>query len=127
MRMQYTKKQISEAIKYWQNVLKRINESKSRLLDAFSNEFGEDVVFGNTGHERISASLDMIKRIYHISNDVIFNSLMKLRDIKLVHDDCQSFASYVYAKTKQHGKLVYVNQEYIAKDGKTYYPPCIEI
>lgn len=127
MRTRHTRQQIIEAIKYWQNVLKRMNESKSLLLNAFSNEFGEDVVFGNAGYERINASLDMIKRIYSISNDVIFNSALKLRDIKLVNDNCQSFASYVYAKVRQHGKLVYVNQIYVAQDGKTYYPPYISI
>ena len=127
MKTQYTKKQIVESIKYWKNVLKTLHESKSALLDAFAEKFGEDIVFGNNGHERINASLDMIKSIYSISNDIVFDSTLILRDIRLVHDNCQSFASYVYAKVKQHGKLVYVNQEYIAKDGKTYYPPYIEI
>lgn len=124
MRTYHTRKQIIEAIKYWQ---KRLDESKSSLLDAFSKEFGEDVVFGNAGYERINASLDMIKRIYRISNDIIFNSALTLRDIKLMHGNCQSFASYVYAKARSHGKLVYVNQMYVAKDGNTYYPPYIEI
>ena len=127
MKTQYTKRQIVESIKYWENVLKTLNESKSVLLDAFAKKFGEDIVFGHNGHERINASLEMIKSIYSISNDIVFNSTLTLRDIRLVHDNCQSFASYVYAKAKQHGKLVYVNQEYTAKNEKTYHPPCIEI
>ena len=45
MKKSYTKQQIVEVIKYWQNVLKRMDESKSPLLDSCSKEFGEDVVF----------------------------------------------------------------------------------
>ena len=44
MKYHYTKQQIVEAIKYWESVLKRIDESKSPLLDAFIEKFGEDTV-----------------------------------------------------------------------------------
>ena len=46
MKKFYTKRQITESIRFWENVLKRINESKSPLLDACVKQFGEDVVFG---------------------------------------------------------------------------------
>ena len=44
MKRHYTKQQIVEAIKRWKSVLKRIDESKSPLLDAFIEKFGEDTV-----------------------------------------------------------------------------------
>lgn len=65
----YSKKQIVEAIKHWKSMLKRIDESKSLLLDKFANTFGEDVVFGNN---KIITSLDMAKDIYNIVNDIVF-------------------------------------------------------
>ena len=40
MKQQYTKKQITEAIAHWQSVLKKIDESKSILFDAFADKFG---------------------------------------------------------------------------------------
>ena len=36
MKMQYTKQQIIESIKHWQNVLETMNESRSELLNAFA-------------------------------------------------------------------------------------------
>lgn len=41
----YAKKQIFEAIEHWSGVLARIDESKSKFLNACSKEFGEAVVF----------------------------------------------------------------------------------
>ena len=43
----YTKKQIVEAIKHWESALKRMDESKSSLLDEFAKTFREDIVFKN--------------------------------------------------------------------------------
>ena len=48
MKKRYTKKQIVEAIKYWESILKRMDESKSRFLDICSSKFGEDIVFSDT-------------------------------------------------------------------------------
>ena len=42
MKHHYTKQQIVEAIKHWESVLKRMDESKSLLLDMCSKEFGEE-------------------------------------------------------------------------------------
>ena len=44
MNYYYTKQQIVKTIKYWESVLKRIDESQSPLLDAFIEKFGEDTV-----------------------------------------------------------------------------------
>ena len=128
MDKKYTRQQIIESIMHWENVLNTIDESKSSLFDAFADKFGEDVIFGNNDCQRIDISLDMIKNIYCISNDIIFNSILKTRDIKIIaYDNNNSFMSYVYAKAKSNGNLVYVDRKYIAKDGKTYFPPCIEV
>ena len=44
MKKQYTRKQIVEAIKYWQNILIQMNESKSKIIDALIEEFGEEII-----------------------------------------------------------------------------------
>ena len=46
MKTQYTRHQIIESIKHWKNVLKELDESKSPLLDAFAEKFGEDEIKG---------------------------------------------------------------------------------
>lgn len=45
MKKRYTKKQIVEAIKHWESVLKKMNESiYNNVIDALINEFDKDVV-----------------------------------------------------------------------------------
>lgn len=127
---QYTKKQIIEAIKHWQNVLKMLDESKSPLLDTFAKKFTEEVVFSKNGHEKIFPTLNMLKEIYHIVNDIVFDSKLIDRDIKIdyaIDVDHLKFASYVFASAKQNNKTVYVKHTYTSSNGKVFYPPYIEI
>ena len=130
MNHKYTKKQIIESIKYWKWVLKTLCESKSALLDAFAEKFGEDVVFGLKEKERIFPTIDMFNDIYSIANDIIFDSQLTLRLIKDTNTLTNlNFASYVYAdvKIKGTGKRTFIDHEYKASNGITYFPPYIEI
>lgn len=43
MEKRYSKQQIQETIKYWQNILKRMDESKNQLLDVCIKSFNEDI------------------------------------------------------------------------------------
>lgn len=63
----YAKKQIFEAIEHWSGVLARIDESKSKFLNACSKEFGEAVVFDDK---------DMLFEM----NEVNLRALFKLLD-----------------------------------------------
>ena len=74
-----TKHQIIEAIKYWESVLKRMDESKSYLLDAYSKEFGEDVVF-NSNKMLFSLNESNILKLFSILDSFIFESKLKTLD-----------------------------------------------
>ena len=67
----HTKQQIVEAIKHWESVLKRMDESKSLLLDAFIEKFGEDVVINRKPY---ILSNDSAIEIAKILNDFLFES-----------------------------------------------------
>lgn len=74
----YTKKQIFEAIEHWSGVLARIDESKSKFLDACSKEFGEAVVFDDQLAFEYSKSNTM--KVFELLDTFIFES--KLNSIK---------------------------------------------
>lgn len=83
MKKQYTKKQIVEAIKYWQNVLKRMDESKSPLLDACIEKFGEDVVFDDSKF-LFKLNNDSMQKLFILLDQFVFMSKLKsLGDLKL--------------------------------------------
>ena len=73
MEKRYSRKQIIEAIEHWQDVLKKMDKSKSPLLDACAKKFGEDVVFGNDNYKTILPSMKIIEDIYGIANKVLFD------------------------------------------------------
>ena len=129
MNHKYTKKQIIESIKYWKNVLKMLSESKSVLLDAFAEKFGEDIVFGNNGHERINASLDIAKNIYSIvNNSNIFDVHLTPRLFK-VTGIIENFklASYVVFSIKENERITFAKTTFRGKDNVVAYPPSFEI
>ena len=79
---QYTKKQIIESIKYWQNILKRINESKSKLLDVFAQTFSSEVAFSRKPFMLTNKSAMQIAKII---NDILFDSMIvEFPEIKVV-------------------------------------------
>ena len=67
----HSRKQIIEAIKYWQNVLKQMDESKSPLLDAFTEEFGADVVFSR---KPFDSNIENFYLMFNIFNSYLFNN-----------------------------------------------------
>lgn len=71
MKKSYTKHQIVEAIKHWEFILKRMDESKSPLLDAFIEKFGEDVVINRKPY---ILSNDSAIEIAKILNNFLFES-----------------------------------------------------
>lgn len=79
--MRYSRKQILEAIKYWENVLVQMNESKSPLLTKFENIFGIDAVYQKK--LTIDINLKNILCIFNILNVDIFNGNLKLINNKL--------------------------------------------
>lgn len=82
MKKQYTRKQIVEAIEYWQNVLSQMNESKSSLLNAFIKEFGEDIVFDKICNLDLTQPIAV--KIFQILDKSFFNNkLSKISNLKL--------------------------------------------
>ena len=83
MKKRYTKKQILEAIKHWSRVLARIDESKSKFLDACSDEFGEAVVFDDKDM-LFEMSSDNLKVLFEVLDQFMFsNKLKTLSNLKL--------------------------------------------
>lgn len=78
MKKFYTKRQIAESIRFWENVLKRINESKSPLLDACVKQFGEDVVFG--GKKLFELSDENVNALFKIIDGDMFGGKLKTVD-----------------------------------------------
>ena len=76
MKKQYSKHQIQEAIKHWQNVLKRMDESKSELLDACIEKFGEDIVFDE--HLSFNFTQNNIDALFDVLDHNVFNSKLHL-------------------------------------------------
>lgn len=105
-----------------------MNESKSTLLDAFAQKFGEDVVFSSNGNEKILPSLKMIEDIYGIANEVLFDSKLIHREFKVTGiTEKLKFASYVFANAKKNGKPTFVDHIFYASNGKIFYPPYFEV
>lgn len=96
MKKQYTKKQILEAIKHWESVLKSMDESKSLLLDEFVKTFGEDVVFAN--ELNINITFKNVKTIYDILNKNIFDNVLNVKSgsLDLYCDACANINSILH-------------------------------
>lgn len=82
MQYKYTKQQIIEAIKHWQNVLAKIDESRSLLLDAFANKFGSNVIYSKKPFMLNNAQA---LEIFSIVNKFLFDSrLVSFPDIRIL-------------------------------------------
>ena len=95
MNYYYIKQQIVEAIKHWKSVLKRIDESKSPLLDAFIEKFGEDTVI-STDYKYIRPTETIFQDIYDIVNKWLFGNRLQAIPID-IEDYCQQKEAYVAA------------------------------
>lgn len=82
MDRRYTKRQIIEAIKYWENVLKKIDESvHNNVIDALIAEFGEDVVLSTKFNYTLTQQ--DLKKIYDILNLHLFSGRIDLLPVVL--------------------------------------------
>ena len=75
MKNRYSKKQIQEAINYWQNILVQMNESKSKLLDICSSKFTEDVVFTDKEY-KFALNNENIQNLFEILNSFLFKGML---------------------------------------------------
>lgn len=73
--MKYSRKQISEAIKYWTRQLKALDESKAKVIDDLIEKFGEDVVLSKTG--KFQPNTNNLRQIYDILNFRLFDNMLK--------------------------------------------------
>lgn len=82
MKKHYTKRQIIESIKHWQNVLKMMNESVyNAVIDALVDEFGKDVVL-STKFDYTLTQQDL-KKIFSILNLHLFDNKIKYLPVVL--------------------------------------------
>lgn len=100
MKKSYTKQQIAEAIKHWESVLKRMDESKSPLLDEFAKTFGEDVVFSKYPFIK---DIKNINKMFDVFNLYLFdNKLPNTVLIKcLPYNDICKISKSIYDKYKK--------------------------
>lgn len=93
----YTKKQIVEAIKHWQNVLKRMDESKSPLLDALIDKFGKQIVESKKRNVVLTSKL--CYDILDVLNPIFFDGILQHIPIKCMHySDIISYSKALDAK-----------------------------
>ena len=97
MKVQYSKKQIIEAIKHWQNVLRSMNESKSLILDALCQKFSKDFV--KSPERNIILTPEICYEILDALNPVLFDGILDHIPIK-----CMSFDAII-KDCKQNDKL----------------------
>ena len=82
MKKQYTKQQIVEAIKYWNSVLKRMDESVyNNVIDALIAEFGKDVVLSKEFNYTLTQQ--DLKKIFSILNKYLFDNKIKFIPVVL--------------------------------------------
>ena len=83
MKKQYTKQQIVEAIKYWESVLKRIDENQQTLMSRLVKIFGEDLV----KNQHVNLSQSQFYQLYKILNVFIFDNMLDDIPVKLMYID----------------------------------------
>ena len=113
---QYTKKQIIESIKYWQNILKRINESKSKLLDVFAQTFSSEVAFSRKPFMLTNKSAMQIAKII---NDILFDSMIvEFPEIKVVTygQYCKTIKTYEMKYcNKKENEILYSKNKFLGE------------
>ena len=84
MKKRYTKHQILEAIKFWENVLKRIDESKSLLLNILFKTFKTNDLL-----KPFNGVIDdmLIIKCFNILNEYFFSSKLKNIPLKYLSDN----------------------------------------
>lgn len=122
----YTKTQIQEAIAFWTKIL----ENTSPLIDALTEEFGYDVVFGR---QCVIPSLKIIEKIYHLVNMYAFDSKLVPCPIEndifgkcALDNAIMEYYDVLYTDSKENPtKYILLTQMGQDESGKVYYPPRI--
>lgn len=83
MNYHYTKQQIAEAIKYWESVLKRIDENQQTLMSRLVKVFGEDLV----KNQHVNLSQSQFDQLYKILNNFVFDNMLDDIPVKLMDID----------------------------------------
>ena len=82
MKNRYTKQQIVEAIKYWEFILKRMDESVyNNVIDVLIDEFGKDVVLSKKFNYTLTQQ--DLKKIFSILNKHFFGNEIKFLPVVL--------------------------------------------
>lgn len=77
MKKQYTKQQIVEAIKHWEYVLKRIDESEDSLHKSLYSLFGDRLY---DPADRCALNAQLIKDVFAIFNAELFDNALQSLD-----------------------------------------------
>ena len=83
-----------------------MNESKSPVLDAFADEFGNDIVFSNKSFNIADENID---KIYKTLNASIFENRLENIPIKyMTYDEICQFSARIYNKYRKSNDAKYV-------------------
>lgn len=117
----YTKKQIAEAIAFWQRIL----ENKSKLLDALVDEFGYGSVFNNVP---AWFTIKKFELTFSIVNKHVFGSKLKKWPFAINDESCidsNALYGYVCSLVSNAEKQKYdVVLENMIIDNDEYKAPC---
>ena len=131
--MRYTRQQILEKLEFWKRELEKLDESRSPLIDALVDEFGEDSVFGFNGKHLIPVTLDLIEKCYAAINKWMFSSKLKQLPIFIEEESEYSrtskdhLASYSYTHRRTSPKYTLLTKKVVDENGKVHYPPRLKI
>ena len=115
MNKQYTKHQIVEAIKHWESVLKKMDETTHNLLSIFIDKYGNDLVL--TDNRSFNFDNRIAYELFDMLNNNVFNS--KLPKTKIFYEAYNE----IIAELKRRKSIIPSNTFYgmfntIAKDEK---------
>ena len=77
MKCQYIKRQIVEAIKHWESVLKKIDESEVSMHKALYSLFGDRLYDSN---DRCSLTVQLVKDVFAVFNAELFDNKLHSLD-----------------------------------------------
>ena len=109
MATRYSRQQILEKLEFWKKELAKIDESKSHLIDALINKFGEKVV--RSEERNIILTTNLCYDILDVLNPLLFDGILKHIPIK-----CMKFDSIIADCKKNDNKHEIHDYDYNIKD-----------
>ena len=100
MNKQYTKHQIVEAIKHWESVLKRMDESKNALLSELFVAFGSNNLL-KPFNGRIDKKI--LDKCYNILNNFMFSS--RLSKIPLIYESDVEIRKFLMQRNMKENEI----------------------